>query len=81
MTAEEIADAIINEVQPTQPTKVDIVYATMDRHTFTAKTAKLSLEEAIYRRCGKDAQLCNEVYEIIKTNFEYETRTWSTKPI
>ena len=75
MTARQIADAIIEEVQPTQPTSVDIMYNTIGRHTFTEKTAKLSLEEAIYRRCGDNSQLCNEVYEIIKTNFENEART------
>jgi hypothetical protein len=74
VTAQQIADAIIEEVQPTAPTKVDIIYDTVGRHTFTAKTAKLSLEEAIYRRCGDNAQLCNEVYEIIKTNFENQTK-------
>jgi hypothetical protein len=72
MTANQIADAIINEVQPTQPTTLDILNGTVERHTFTAKTANLSLEQAICRRCGDNSTLCNEVYEIIKKRFENE---------
>ena len=69
MTAQQIADAIINEVQPTQPDALDVLYGTVERHTFTSKTSNLSLEEAIDRRCGDDVELANDVYDIIEKQF------------
>lgn len=69
MTVEQICDAIINEVQPTTPTALDILQGTVESHSFTAKTANLSLDEAIWRRCNPDKELAKKVYAEIERRF------------